>query len=58
MSKETFLVYLTLLIGVIVGWALCWLWTNIRKRWRKARFADAEYSDGKFRVIRQPRIFE
>lgn len=35
MSKETFLVYVTLLIGVIIGWALKWICDGVRARRRK-----------------------
>lgn len=63
MSKETLLGYVVLLIGVIVGGALVWLWGSIRERWRKNKsinlniqtyeIVDAEYVDGKFRIIRK-----
>ena len=58
MSKETLLGYVILFAGVLIGWALKGLWISIRKRWHKAKFADAECIDGRFRIIRQPRIFE
>lgn len=35
MDKEKLLCYLILLIGVIVGWSLKWIWDGVRARRRK-----------------------
>jgi len=56
MSNEL-LGYITLFAGTLIGWFLRGLWKSIRNRRHKAKLADAEYIGGKFRIIRQPRIF-
>ena len=53
--------YIALAAGVVVGWALCWVWGRARDRRCKNKsinlsiqtheIVDAEYVDGKFRLM-------
>ncbi len=45
MSREALLGYVILFVGVVVGWALCWLWGSVRERRR-------EISEIMFQVVK------
>jgi len=38
--------YIALFIGVVVGWALCWLWMSIKNK-KKTKSIIDQYKKGK-----------